>query len=103
MLMRTAVSSLQADASAAKPVSVDYGWLFLVHKRKEHRWLWLGSEAVRLSAPFTFFHHSYIEFCCSLSVYYIGLGVNDSSAMLVSMPAHWVDELTWIEVRPEHV
>ena len=78
------------------------GWLFLIHKRKEHRWLWLGTS-VHVSPPFTFFHHSYIEFCCSLAhykeTYYIGLGVNDASAFIVSVPAQWVDCLTWMELH----
>jgi hypothetical protein len=71
-------------------------WLFLVHKnnhdnggRTVHRWLWISEDFlnIRVSDPFTFFNHSYIEFPCGLvykdNTLYVSLGVNDDKAYIL--------------------
>lgn len=70
-------------------------YLFLIHKTEEermvNRWLLLDLDRkdLKVSEPFCFFQHSYIEFPCSLSYYknklIVGMGVNDDHAFLVEV------------------
>ena len=78
-------------------VKVGSDWLFLVHKNNDsqhngrtvHRWLWISEDFlnIRVSDPFTFFQHSYIEFPCGLvykdNTLYVSLGVNDDKAYIL--------------------
>jgi hypothetical protein len=68
--------------------------LFLIHKNQErvvHRWLLFNPEtrSVKISEPFVFFNHSYIEFTCSLAkhngIIYVSLGVNDDKAFILEI------------------
>jgi hypothetical protein len=69
-------------------------YLFLIHKMETkmvNRWLLLDNETknVKVSEPFYFFHHSYIEFPCSLTYHknklIVGMGVNDDKAFLIEV------------------
>jgi hypothetical protein len=69
-------------------------YLFLIHKMETkmvNRWLFFNTETknVQVSEPFCFFHHSYIEFPCSLTYHknklIVGMGVNDDKAFLVEV------------------
>lgn len=68
--------------------------LFLVHKyelKSYHRWLTFNPSTlnIKISEPFVFYKHSYIEFPCSLVMYnnklYISLGINDNKAIIVTI------------------
>jgi len=73
-------------------IKLNNHYLFIVHNssgKSIHKWLLLSFDlnTYKISEPFTFFEHSYIEFTCSLSIYnnklFIGLGVNDNKAFIV--------------------
>jgi hypothetical protein len=84
-------------SSETKPlVKVGDSWVFLVHKNNEnkrtvHRWLWISDDYlnIRVSDPFTFFKHSYIEFPCGLvykdNSFYVSLGVNDDKGYILQV------------------
>jgi predicted GH43/DUF377 family glycosyl hydrolase len=68
--------------------------LFLIHKNEEvvkHRWLLFNpsTNMIRISEPFVFFKHSYIEFTCSmvrhLGKLFVSLGVNDDKAFILEL------------------
>ena len=73
-------------------VLVDGWWWFIIHDKKDHRWLRLRADegAADVSEPFAFFRNTYIEFCCSVSYYrgdlWIALGCNDAHAYVVRIP-----------------
>ena len=69
-------------------------YLFLIHKMEDkmvNRWIVLNldTKEIKVSNPFCFFHHSYIEFPCSLTYHknklIVGMGVNDDKAFLVEV------------------
>lgn len=70
-------------------------YLFLIHKteaeRMVNRWMLLDLDRkdLKISEPFCFFQHSYIEFPCSLTYHknklIVGMGVNDDHAFLVEV------------------
>lgn len=80
----------------------DGGFLFLIHKNISsqvvHKWLRYNpmTNVVSCSESFVFFPGSYIEFPCSLSAVdsklFIGLGVNDNQAMIVTVTRAVVEE-----------
>jgi hypothetical protein len=85
---------LEGYHGSTNGVLVNHTYLFLVHKnnvdgRTVHRWLWISQNylIVRVSDPFTFFKHSYIEFPCGLvykdKTLYVSLGVNDDKAYIL--------------------
>jgi hypothetical protein len=69
-------------------------YLFLIHKMEDkmvNRWILLNVETkeLKITEPFCFFPHSYIEFPCSLTYHknklIVGMGVNDDHAFLVEV------------------
>jgi hypothetical protein len=69
-------------------------YLFLIHKMEDrmvNRWILLNTNTkeFKVSEPFCFFPHSYIEFPCSLTYHknklIVGMGVNDDHAFLVEV------------------
>ena len=88
--------ALKGYHGSTNGVKVGYDWLFLIHKnnvegRTVHRWLWISQDYlnIRVSDPFTFFNHSYIEFPCGLvykdDTLYVSLGVNDDKAYILQV------------------
>ena len=68
--------------------------LFLIHLNQEisiHRWLQynLKTSTIKVSEPFVFFKHSYIEFPVSLAKFndriFVSIGVNDDRAFILEL------------------
>lgn len=90
------IEELEGYHGSTNGVCIGYNeWIFIIHKftdKTEHRWICVNFEekSISYSDPFVFHSSSYIEFTCSLAIYnsmvYIGLGINDDKAFIVSMP-----------------
>lgn len=91
-------TNLENYHGSTNGIPYEGGYLFLIHVNKErtyHRWFWLNlaDKSVKVSEPFVFFSHSYIEFPCSLCMYknriFVSLGINDDKAAILELdPAH---------------
>jgi hypothetical protein len=82
---------LQGYNGSTNGIAFEGSLLFLVHNyeiKSMHRWLKYDpiTETVKVSEPFIFFIHSYIEFPCSICWYrnniMVSFGINDDKAML---------------------
>ena len=85
-------SKLEGYQGSTNGVTYNGGKLFLIHtndKKTYHRWLWINKDDVKISEPFSFFKYSFHEFTCSLAfyqnVYYVSLGVNESSVYIIEL------------------
>ncbi len=76
------------------------GILFLIHKNEDvvkHRWILFNPalNKVKVSEPFVFFSHSFIEFSCSIARYqdhiYVSLGVNDDKAFILKVSTYDIE------------